>query len=114
VNCPWCDVAAGPRALHAHLGEQHGEQVGATERGGKVFYEISCPLCGAQYERLVRKGASDPEFLAEFGTEIRMVAFDMLVHHLIAQHEQAAGRPTVEQQEAHGQNNVSAERETKR
>ncbi len=102
MNCAWYDVAAGPRPLHVHLGEQHGDQVGRTERNGKVFNEISCPLCGAQYEHPVRKGASDPGFLAEFGTEIRMVAFDMLVHDLIAQHEQVASRPTAEQQEAHG------------
>jgi hypothetical protein len=38
----------------------------------------------------------------------------MLVHHLIAQHEQVASHPTAEQQRAHGQNNVSAEQETKR
>ena len=40
----------------------------------------SAALCaGPGTEQLVRKGTrADPEFLAEFGTEIRMVAFDML------------------------------------
>jgi hypothetical protein len=88
VSCPWCDVAAGPRALHAHLGEQHGDAVVTSERYGKVFYEITCPRCGARYEHVVRKGARDPEFVAEFEREIRMVALDMLVHHLVAEHEQ--------------------------
>jgi hypothetical protein len=37
---------------------------------------------------VVRKGARDPEFVAEFEPQIRMVAFDMLVHHLVAEHEQ--------------------------
>jgi hypothetical protein len=108
VNCPWRDTAAGPRALHAHLSDQHGDQVSTTGRDGKVFYEISCPLCGARYEQLVRKGAGDPEFLAEFETEIRMVAFDVLVHHLLAEHAQAA------EQAAHEQNDVGDRRETKR
>jgi hypothetical protein len=86
LDCPWCDVKAGPRALHAHLGEQHGEHVATSERNGKVFYQVICPACGTRYEHLVRKAARDPEFLAGFGREIRMVALDMLVHHLMAEH----------------------------
>ncbi len=108
MNCPWCDTAGGPRALHAHLADQHGDEVTLTGRDGKVFYEISCPLCGARHEQLVRKGARDPEFLAEFGTEIRMVAFDMLVHHLSAEHDQAG-----DQRAAHEQHNVGDRRETR-
>lgn len=57
-------------------------------RYGKVFYEITCPRCGARYEHVVRKGARDPDFVAEFEPQIRMVAMDMLVHHLMAEHEQ--------------------------
>ena len=88
LGCPWCDFAAGPRGLHAHLGERHGDAVTTSQRHGKVFYEVTCPLCGARYEHVVRKGAGDPEFVAEFGPQIRMVALDMLVHHLVAEHEQ--------------------------
>jgi hypothetical protein len=88
MDCPWCDLTAGPRALHAHLGEQHGDAVRTVERNGRVLYEITCPLCGAKYERPVRKGARDPDFVAGFEREIRMVALDMLVHHLLAEHEQ--------------------------
>jgi hypothetical protein len=88
MRCPWCEVAAAPRELHVHLGERHGEQVCTGERNGKVFYEITCPHCGDRYERLVRKAARDPEFLAGFGREIRMVALEMLVYHLMAAHEQ--------------------------
>jgi hypothetical protein len=80
-----------------------------TWRDGKVFYEISCPLCGARHEQLVRKGVRDREFLAEFATEIRMVAFDMLVHHLVAEHDETADR-----QAADEQNDVSDRRETTR
>ncbi len=88
MNCPWCEFEAGPRALHAHLGEQHGDAVGTSERHGKAFYQITCPRCGARYEHAVRKGTRDPDFLAGFEREIRMVALDMLVHHLMAEHEQ--------------------------
>ncbi len=88
VSCPWCAFAAGPRALHAHLGDRHGDAVSTTERYGKVFYEIVCPRCGARYEHVVRKGARDPEFVAEFAPQIRLVALDMLVHHLVAEHGQ--------------------------
>ena len=88
LACPWCDFAAGPRGLHAHLGEQHGDAVTTSQRHGKTFYEVTCPQCGARYEHVVRKGAQNPEFVAEFGPQIQMVALDMLVHHLLAEHEQ--------------------------
>jgi len=88
LDCPWCDFAAGPRGPHAHLGARHGDAVTTSQRHGKVFYEVTCPLCGARYEHVVRKGTGDPEFVAEFGPQIRMVALDMLVHHLVAEHEQ--------------------------
>ena len=87
MKCPWCEVVAGPRALHAHFDEWHGDQVSTGERNGKVFYEITCPECGQKYEHLMRKAARDPEFAGEFGREIAMVALDMLVHHLMAEHE---------------------------
>lgn len=88
MRCPWCDCeASAPRALHAHLGEQHGDRVVATadERGAR--YEITCPQCGDRYSHLVRKGRRDPAFLTEFEREIRLVALDMLVNHLLAEHE---------------------------
>lgn len=95
MHCPWCDAtAAGPRALHAHLGERHADQVRTVERNDRFFYQITCPLCGARYEHLVRKAARDPEFVAGFGREIAMVALDMLVHHLLAEHVQPGhGQP---------------------
>ena len=78
-------------------------------REGRVFYEIACPQCGARHEQLVGKGGADPEFLAEFGTEIRMVAFDMLVHHMVGEHSQAPGQLAL-----YEQSNVGERRETKR
>lgn len=89
MRCPWCEHVAEPSALHVHLGEQHGDAVEFAERGGKVFYQITCPLCGERYQHQMRKAARDPEFLAGFARQIQMVALDMLVHHLMAEHEMA-------------------------
>lgn len=103
MNCPWCEFEAGPHALHAHLGERHGEVVGTSERHGKTFYHITCPHCGARYEHVIRKGTRDPDFLADFELEIKMVALDMLLHHLMAEHEQHEQQRTGEQGRATGQ-----------
>ncbi|MGD0874108.1 MAG: hypothetical protein ABSA14_03855 [Acidimicrobiales bacterium] len=109
MNCPWCDTTAGPRALQAHLCERHGDRVGTGTRDGRTFYATTCPQCGARHEQTVRKGTGDPEFLVEFGTEIRMVAFDRLIHHLIAEHDQVADRHAADEQ-----NKVDDRREMER
>ncbi len=90
MNCPWCGFGAAPQVLHAHLGERHGDAVTTSERNGKAFYQVTCPHCGARYEHLVRKGR-DPGFLTEFEREIQMVALDMLLHHLMAEHQEQTG-----------------------
>jgi peptide subunit release factor 1 (eRF1) len=87
MNCPFCDFEAGPRAMHAHLGEQHGQAVVTVPEGEQARYEITCPHCGAKYQHVVRKGRRDPAFLTEFEREIQLVALDMLVNHLLAEHE---------------------------
>lgn len=95
MKCPWCAVDASPRQLHAHLAAEHGSEVRTEERHGNHFYAVTCPRCGAAYEHTVRKGRRDPDFLQEFDREIRMVALDMLIHHLVAEHEQAVADPAV-------------------
>jgi hypothetical protein len=87
MNCPWCEFAGPARALHAHFGAQHPEVVTTGARGDRTYYAVVCPHCDSRYEHLVRKGRRDPSFMAEFDREIRMVALDMLVHHLVAEHE---------------------------
>ena len=87
MRCPWCTVDGSPRALHAHLADAHGSIVRTDERNGNHYYAVTCPRCDAVYEHAVRKGRRDPAFLEEFDREIRMVALDMLVHHLVAEHE---------------------------
>lgn len=89
MTCPWCDFDGGPRALHAHLGEEHPEQVVFETRGDSRWYGVTCPVCLDSYEHIVKPRSRDPGFVAEFQREIRLVAFDMLVNHLLAEHEEA-------------------------
>jgi hypothetical protein len=96
VNCPFCEFHAGPRTLHAHLGERHRDAVVTTADDGKARYEITCPRCGERYQHFVRKGRRDPAFLTEFEREIQLVALDMLVNHLLAEHEQPSQQRTGE------------------
>jgi sarcosine oxidase delta subunit len=89
VRCPWCDhESAGPRALLEHLRDGHGDQVRITEQGGQVFYEMPCPLCDQRHRQRIKKGG-DPDFLARHDAQVRLVALDMLVAHLMAEHESA-------------------------
>jgi hypothetical protein len=73
--------------LHAHLGEQHPEAVRFEDRGDQWFYALDCPICGDGYERQIKPRGRDPGFVEEFSAQIRLVAFDMLVNHLMGEHE---------------------------
>jgi hypothetical protein len=87
VHCPFCSFEGPPRTLHAHLGEQHADAVRFEERGGRSFYALTCPLCGDGYEREIKPRGRDPGFVDEFSAQIRLVALDMLVNHLMGEHE---------------------------
>ncbi len=86
MECPWCDLTATPRQLHAHLSEHHEEQVNVEDRATSRVYSITCPRCGAVHEQPIKPRLRESGFLEEFGAEIRLVAFDMLINHLIAEH----------------------------
>jgi hypothetical protein len=88
MKCPFCSFEGPPRALHAHLGEQHPEAIRFEEKGGRSFYALTCPLCGDGYEREIKPRGRDPGFVDEFSAQIRLVAFDMLVNHLMGEHEE--------------------------
>jgi hypothetical protein len=61
---------------------------------GKMHYRVACPLCEDAHEARVKPRSHDPAFLKTFSHEIRLVAFDMLLNHLEAEHEAlAAGDP---------------------
>ena len=87
MHCPFCSFEGPPRSLHAHLGDQHADAVRFEERGGRSFYALTCPICGDGYEREIKPRGRDPGFVDEFSTQIRMVALDMLVNHLMGEHE---------------------------
>jgi hypothetical protein len=86
VNCPLCSFAGPPRALHAHLGDAHPDLVRFEERAGRSFYAITCPVCGEGYEHQIKPRGRDAGFVEEFAAQIRLVAFDMLVSHLMGEH----------------------------
>lgn len=90
MKCPWCDFEDHPRALHAHLGEEHPEEVVFEERIGRIFYGITCPHCGDGYRHEIKPRGRDPGFVEEFNAQIRLVAFDMLVNHLLVEHDPEA------------------------
>ena len=87
MHCPFCPFEGPPRMLHGHLGEQHPDAVRFEEKGGRSFYALTCPVCGDGYEREIKPRGRDPGFLDEFSAQIRLVAFDMLVNHLMGEHE---------------------------
>jgi hypothetical protein len=87
MHCPFCSFEGSPRVLHSHLGEQHPEAIRFEEKGGRSFYALSCPICGDGYEREIKPRGRDPGFVDEFSAQIRLVAFDMLVNHLLGEHE---------------------------
>jgi hypothetical protein len=87
VRCPFCAFEGQPRMLHAHLGEQHPDAIRFEDKGGRSFYSLTCPICGDGYEREIKPRGRDPGFVDEFSAQIRLVAFDMLVNHLLGEHE---------------------------
>jgi hypothetical protein len=91
VTCPYCALAAPRRALHRHLAEQHADRVmtEVVEAEGRMLYRVACPHCGGEIQHQVKPRWRDPGFLAEFGREIRLVAFDLLLLHLEDAHEPA-------------------------
>jgi hypothetical protein len=97
MQCPFCSFDGPPRSLHAHLGEQHADAVRFEERGERSFYALTCPLCGDGYEREIKPRGRDPGFVDEFSAQIRLVAFDMLVNHLMGEHEDLAAAPDDEE-----------------
>ncbi len=94
MDCPFCGTEATPRALHSHLEAVHPEQVLVAESARGLVYKVTCPLCGAHHEQQVKGRAGTAAFALEHAREIRLVGFDMLVNHLVAEH--AAGESTAD------------------
>lgn len=88
MNCPWCEYVGSPRPLHAHLGETHPEVVRILVEDHRQSYSIECPYCGDGYTQPIKPRGRDAGFLDEYAAQIRLVALDTLVNHLIAEHEE--------------------------
>lgn len=90
MHCPYCKSEGLRRELHAHLVEQHGEcvRVRSDEKTGRLYYRLNCPLCEEYAEQEVKPRGHDPTFLETYEREIRLVAFDMLLYHVEAAHEE--------------------------
>lgn len=58
------------------------------DRGGRPYYAICCPVCGEGYDQAIKPRLEDPAFVREYQDEIRLVALDMLVSHLLGAHGQ--------------------------
>ena len=86
MTCPFCGVEQPVSELHRHLVANHADAVQTEEVAGRMAYAVTCPHCAQRYRQPIRKSAGDPEFVAEFDRQIRLVALDMLVHHLLAEH----------------------------
>ncbi len=86
MNCPWCDFAGTLRPLHAHLCDAHPDEVSFETQGSRHAYAVTCPVCGAGYEQTIKPRMDDPSFVEEYRREIRLVAFDMLLNHLLGEH----------------------------
>jgi phage terminase large subunit GpA-like protein len=92
MDCPWCEFSGSPRELHAHLGACHPESVTFRESGARRLYSVTCPHCGASYEQAIKPGSNSSGFLEEYALEVRLVAFDMLVNHLLVEHDDEVGQ----------------------
>lgn len=87
MKCPFCDVELSIRALHAHLATDHPGEIGTESHGDRQVYVVTCPYCSAQHRQPIKKSAGNAEFLVEFEQQIRLVAFDMLINHMLAEHD---------------------------
>lgn len=96
MECPWCDFSGNPRELHAHLGAAHPDSVSFKDSGARRLYSVTCPYCGASYQQAIKPGVNDPEFLEEYALEVRLVAFDMLVNHILVEHDDDVGKGVAE------------------
>jgi hypothetical protein len=93
MRCPFCQYEASRGDIHGHLADDHGDAVEmwTDADSGKMRYRVACPLCDEAHEARIKPRSHDPEFLKTFEHEIRLVAFDMLLNHLEAEHEALPG-----------------------
>ena len=72
MKCAFCNYE-GPRPeMHAHLTDNHGEEVKtwATEGSGRRYFELACPDCDDSFRHQVKPRYRDPSFLEEYAREL--------------------------------------------
>jgi hypothetical protein len=88
---------------HAHLGDDHTDQVRMFREEGKygpqLKFALDCPFCDEGLERVANPRGRESDFLVEFQREINLVAFDLLLYHLHASHAERVGLPPIPQDE---------------
>lgn len=92
ARCPFCELEAPRPEVHAHMVQTHADRMEAWRdaASGRMHYRVECPECGERYEKRIKPRSRDPRFLEEFAGEVRMVAFDMLLNHVEAEHGDGA------------------------
>lgn len=98
MKCPYCDAVGGLTATHRHMVDTHLEMVTTEqdEAASQMRYIVACPFCEDRYEQQVNPRGRNPRFLAEFRTEIAMVAFDQMLYHILEQHPEKIGADPAE------------------
>lgn len=97
TRCPLCTLDAPRSEVHAHLVADHPDHVRTwMDDTGRMRYEVECPACGDKHMHRVKPRGTDPEFLKVFAGEIRLVAFDMLLCHVEAEHDEDSERSSTE------------------
>ena len=93
MKCPYCDLTGTRMAVHAHLADDHPQRVTTGHRDGRndPYFQVGCPACDQEAVQSVNPGGRDPGFLEKFEREVRLVAFDLLLYHLQADHPELVG-----------------------
>ena len=88
MNCPCCDFEGSRSVVHRHLFDEHADRVTTRidNESGRRFYEVKCPVCDAPWMREIKPRLRDTRFIEKFEEEIKLVAFDMLLYHMQAEH----------------------------
>lgn len=53
---------------------------------GSPAFVVRCPSCAWEFEKVLRGQRRDEAFVAEFGKEMVLVAFDQLMVHWVEDH----------------------------
>ena len=88
MDCPLCAAPIpGWHQLHRHLADVHADAVTRLERAdGSLGFAVHCRACGWSFEKVLTGQRRDDAFVAEFGREMVLVAFDQFMVHWVEDH----------------------------